>query len=809
MKRVFLFTTSILFYLISYGQFTMQGKVTDNKGTSLNGVNIIIAGSSQGSYTNNEGVFKFKNLAKDKYSIQISHIGFENLVLELKLVSDTFLDFILKEKSITTEMITIEALRASEQTPVSYSTIDKTLIEEHDQARDIPYLISLTSSAVASSDAGTGVGYSYISIRGSGAKRINVTVDDVPINDPESHAVYWVNMPDLISSVNNVQVQRGVGTSTNGSGAFGASINFRTDMPETNPHATVSSSFGSFNTFKNNISAGTGLLNNKFTIDTRLSEISSEGYIDRAASELSSMHLSASYYGDKTTIRAKILSGAEKTYQAWWGVPKVRLNNDQEGMQRYLDHWLYDQDEYDNMINSDSRTYNYYTYDNEVDDYKQNHYHLSFNRKLTHDLGANITFHYTKGQGFYENYKKDKALSDYQIDEIILQNDTIGRSDLIQQKWLDNDFYGITYALKYKHKNTNLSFGGSANKYIGDHFGKVIWARFSGNSEMNHEWYNNRGKKSDINFYGRINQKLNTQFELFTDLQYRRIGYTVNGIHDDLSDISMTTDYDFFNPKFGITYTPTKAVRSYFSVAVANREPSRRNFVDAKGGDIPSPEKLTDYELGFSFTNQNISIGTNLYFMYYNNQLVLTGRINNVGDAILTNVNESYRAGIELMSGFKINETFECNINATFSKNKISNFFEYVDNWDTGEQDIIYLGETDIAFSPDLIINGIVSYNPVKDLSISLSGNYVGKQYIDNTSSNDRILDNYFVNDLQFRYKIKTKIFSETNIQFCLNREYESYAWAYRYLYGGESYTMDGYFPQAGRNFLIGLTIGF
>ena len=562
---------------------------------------------------------------------------------------------------------------------------------------------------------------------------------------------------------------------------------------------------------KNNVKVGTGLINDKFSVDTRLSRIASNGFIDRASSNLQSFQLSGQYKTDVTIVKAKMLIGKEKTYQAWNGIPKVRLENDTEGMQRYLDHWLYSEQEYNNMINSDSRTYNIYTYNNQTDNYNQNHFYLLFSHQFTEHVLANINFHYTKGKGYYESFKNSKKFSDYNLQNVVIGGDTLIRTNLIQQKWLDNDFYGLTFSVKYNKKKTNFIVGGAANQYKGLHFGNIIWAQYSSNSNNDYKWYENIGIKTDLNIYSRVNYQITKKINLFGDVQLRYIDYSVDGIHDDLRDISMTKDYNFFNPKVGISYEPSSRFKSFASISVAHKEPSRRNYVDAINGNITSPEKLIDYELGGRFMTKKVQLSANFYYMDYKDQLVLTGQINNVGDAILTNVDKSYRMGVEFSSAIILTKKLIWQTNVTFSRNKIRDFVEYVDNWDTWKQDATIMGETDLAFSPSINIMSLISYSPINNLSIDFVGKFIGRQYIDNTSNIDRSLDPYFINNINFSYKIKNIIFNEIDFKFMINNifnvEYETNAWVYQYNYGGKRYAMDGYFPQAGTSFIAGLTI--
>ncbi|HPF50556.1 MAG TPA: TonB-dependent receptor, partial [Draconibacterium sp.] len=499
----------------------------------------------------------------------------------------------------------------------------------------------------------------------------------------------------------------------------------------------------------------------------------------------------------------------------WWGVPSVRLNNDLAGMQEYENNWLFTHEETQHMINSDSRTYNYYTYDNQIDHYQQDYYHLHFSHQFNEYLHLNTGLHYRRGRGYYENYKADQDLQKkYNIPYPVVGNDTVFSSDLVNRKWLDNDFYGVVFALNYKKDRADFTLGGGWNTYDGDHFGNVIWAQYLGEVAPNYEWYRGNGLKKDFNIYAKFIYQLSEKLNVYTDLQYRNINYKITGIHDDLRDISQKHDYNFFNPKLGMFYQPADNQKLYVSFAVANREPNRDNFVDADpNGKQPVHETLHDWEMGYNYQSSNFTAGANLYYMNYKNQLVLTGEINDVGGVILLNVDKSYRAGIELQAGWKISRNLQWNANATFSQNKIKDFTEYVDDWDTWGQQSFELGTTDLAFSPNFTGNSQILFAPAKNFSLSLLSNYVGKQYIDNTSNKDRVLDAYFVSNLKIDYSLKTSFFDEI-VLHCMvnnlfNEEYESNAWVYSYFLGGERYKQDGYFPQAGTNFMFGIDFRF
>ncbi|MCF6332663.1 MAG: TonB-dependent receptor [Draconibacterium sp.] len=593
-----------------------------------------------------------------------------------------------------------------------------------------------------------------------------------------------------------------------------ATINLQTNTLNKDAYGEYKTAAGTFNTFKNTVAAGTGLLNGKFAVDARLSKITSDGYIDRANSNLKSFFVSAAYYSENTILKANIFSGFEETYQAWNGVPSVRLNNDLEGMQRYEDHWLYSPKQTQEMINSDSRTYNLYTYENQVDHYQQDNYQLHFSHKLNRSWNINASVHYTYGRGYYENYKEEEDLADYKLPNIVVGSETIESTDLVNRKWLDNDFYGVTYSIIYNENKSDFILGGGISKYDGNHFGNVIWGQYLGNVKPNREWYRNNGVKKDYNIYAKYNYLVAEKINLFVDLQYRQIEYSIKGIDDDLRDLGQSHDFNFFNPKLGVFYQPTNNQKLYLSFAVANREPNRSTYVDkAPNGKTPQHETLHDWELGYNFSSSNFSFSANYYFMNYKNQLVLTGEINDVGAPIMVNVDKSFRTGIELQAGAKISNNFQWNGNTTFSLNKIYNFTEYVDNWDTWGQEVYELGTTDLAFSPNVVANSQFVFTPAKKFNLAFVSSFVGKQFIDNTSNEDRTLKAYFVNSINADYKFTTNIFEEIRLHLSVNNlfneKYESNAWVYSYILGGERFKMDGYFPQAGIHFMFGLDFKF
>ena len=483
-------------------------------------------------------------------------------------------------------------------------------------------------------------------------------------------------------------------------------------------------------------------------------------------------------------------------------------------MQEYADNWLMSQEEVDYMMSSDSRTYNYYTYKNQVDHYQQDHYQFHFSHRLNPDLNINASAHYTYGRGYYENFKQGEDLLDYNIPNISVGSEIIESTDLVNRKWLDNDFYGITYSLNYAENKSDFTLGGGYSIYDGRHFGNVIWAQFLGDADFDHQWYRNTGLKKDYNVFTKYNYQVADKLNLYADLQYRSINYEVEGIDDDLRTLNQDHTFNFFNPKFGVFFQPAANQELYLSFAVANREPNRAAFVDYPAAyKPPVHETLRDWELGYNYRSAAFSFSANYYYMCYKNQLVLTGQINDVGAPIMVNVDKSFRTGLELQAGIQVTKNFQWNVNATFSTNKIKDFTEYVDNWDTWGQEAYELGTTDLAFSPNIVGNSQFVFAPTKGLNLTFVSSYVGKQYIDNTSNEDRILNSYFVNNIKADYSFNTGLFEEITLHLMVNNLfnelYETNAWVYPYILGGRRFKMDGYYPQAGTHFMLGIDFKF
>lgn len=803
MHRAFtIFILTSLLPLFTIGQYAIRGNISDQKtGETLAGAHILLENTFKSTISSTDGKFVLSGLKTDIYQLKISYMGYETYSFEINLIRDTTLQVSLKPSTIMASEVIVTAIRASENSPTTYSTVTRKEIAQINMGQDMPFLLQTSPSVVTSSDAGTGIGYSSLRIRGTDLTRINVTIDGIPLNDSESHGVWWVDLPDFASSAESIQIQRGVGTSTNGAAAFGASINIRSDDPQTTPYGEVSASAGSFSTYKMTFKAGTGLINNKWAFDGRFSKIYSDGYIDRAFANMYAYDLSGGYFGKNTIVRFTVFSGNEETYQAWDGVPSYLLKSDRtyNGLGSYYD------------VNGNPKYYK-----DQTDNYLQTHFHLNWLQNINKNWNLSTALHYTRGYGYYEEYKTGQEFNAYQLENVIIGTDTIANTDLIRRRFLDNHFYGFTFGLNFDNKNRiQATIGGAANYYEGNHYGNIIWSRVAVQFDNNYRWYENKGDKSDANLYAKINYKLTQTLNLYGDLQFRSIGYRIKGIDNDLRDISQEHVYNFFNPKLGAFLDIDDQNQAYLSLAVGNREPDRSALIDANPSrPYPTAERIYNAEAGYKYRSRIFSADINLYYMYYLGQLVLTGRINDVGDPVTENVGHSYRAGFELSAGIKLQKNLRWDLNGTFSTNKILNFTEYVDNWDDYENQVTNdLGTTDIAFSPSIIAGSILSWEPFKSFGISLYSKYVGKQFIDNTSSNERKLDPYFVNDLLIRYGIKVKSLKELGISLKINNItnaiYESNAWVYRYYSEGSYGVYDGYFPQAGINFLVGLDLKF
>ncbi|MDX2002268.1 MAG: TonB-dependent receptor [Chitinophagales bacterium] len=701
------------------------------------------------------------------------------------------------------QSVTVIATRATEHTPTTYVDVDKEQLQKLNLAQDMPVLLEQTPSVVTTSDAGAGVGYTGLRIRGSDQSRINVTINGIPYNDPETQAVFWVNLPDLSSSVENIQIQRGVGTSTNGAGAFGGTINIQTAKVASEAYGQISGSYGSFNTWKASGQFGTGLIKDKFGFQGRFSKIHSDGYVDRASSDLTSFFITGGFFGKRDAVRINVFSGKEVTYQSWYGVDAVTLDT--------------------------NRTYNFAgtekpgePYDKQVDNYRQDHYQLIYTRQISPRILENSALHYTRGYGYYEEYKASQPFDTYGLQPVVLGTDSIFQTDLIRRLWLDNHFFGGVYSLAYDDKKRfAFTFGGGWNQFLNKQYGELVWAQYASNSNHGDHFYKGDAQKNDLNIYFKTSYRPVGSLYLFLDLQYRNVNYLVGGIDARQRQLSVNDNLHFFNPKVGLSYRLKQRHHFYTSFAIANREPIRTDYVDAPTGIQPKPEHLNNLEAGYSFRTTKYTVSANYYLMHYKNQLVLTGELNEVGTPIRTNVDHSYRTGIELQTTLQPLEQLRIEGNATWSMNKIKTFHEVLYAYDEHYTFLATVvntySNTDISFSPSWIAGATITAIPATDFEIALYTKYVGKQYLDNTSNNARSLDGYVVNNLRLSYTLHTKFVKALRFDVLVNNlfnvRYESNGYTYSELYdiAGERSRGDYnyYYPQAGINILGGITLHF
>lgn len=808
----------VLMPYVVYAQHTLSGSVTNaENGEPVVGATVLLAKSNRGVITNANGEYKWENLTSGSYDLVVRSIGFESMEKSIELQGDRSLNFSLKPSSTALKDVIVTGTRATEKTPTTFVNVDQASIEKQNLGQDLPFLLNWTPSTVVTSDAGAGIGYTGIRIRGSDPTRINVTINGIPVNDSESQGVFWVNMPDFASSSGSIQVQRGVGTSTNGAGAFGASVNILTDGISMEPKGEINTTFGSYNTQKYNAIYSTGLLNDRWAFEGRLSQITSDGYIDRASSDLTSYYLSGGYFGKKTSLQFITFSGDERTYQSWWGTPEAKLKNDAEGIEAVIANNGYTPEQAENLRNS-GRTFNYYLYENQVDDYGQDHYQLLLGHKVNEKLNLNTALHYTKGSGFFEEFRDDEDLDDYGFDDVQIGSETISSTDLIRRRWLDNDFYGFTYDVNYTSGNADITFGGAYNRYEGLHFGEVVWSQFAGDIDLGERFYESNSEKIDFNSYLKVNYQWGERLSLFGDVQFRRVNYTGLGIDNDLRPIDFDLNFNFFNPKVGLTYQLNAQSNFYGSFAVGNKEPNRSDIIDAPQGQQPVHEELYNLEVGFKTQTNNYFFEANYYWMDYTNQLVLTGEVNDVGAGIRTNVPDSYRMGIELNGGIRLSNSFEWAANVALSRNKIQSFeeviFDYGADFSEFNEVRTTFEDTDISFSPNIVAGSQLTYKPFFGFEVTWLSKYVGDQFLDNTSNENRKIDAFFVNDIRFNYGFSPNWIKKINLSLLvnnvLNERYASNGYTFGYFGGADFEVRENYlYPQAGTNFLLSLGLEF
>lgn len=779
----------------AFAQYELSGQVVgreNGKTEPLAGAHLVLQGSRQGTYSDQSGRFRLAGVPKGNQVLVVSFVGYQTVERPMAFGSDVKLDIELEISPILENVVTVTASRYLP--PFTKTDLSRAELAKQNVGLDLPILLNFTPSVVTTSDAGAGVGYTGMRIRGSDPTRINVTLNGIPLNDAESQGVFWVNMPDFASSVQSIQIQRGVGTSVNGAGAFGASVNIATAEPEDRAGVETNNTFGSFNTWKHNVIAHSGLLNQRFKFSGRLSKVSSDGFIDRSFSDLKSFYVSGVYLTKKGTLTANVFSGQERTYQAWYGVPEAVLR---EG----------------------NRRFNSQTYDNETDNYQQDHYQLIHKTALGQGWHLQSALHYTRGRGYFEQYREADRLSRYNLPNVVLGNQTISRSDLIRRRWLDNHFFGGTWQLEYRSPGQlagrpiwDFQFGGAANQYQGKHFGEVIWARFASTGNIRHRYYDNDATKTDFNSFVKLNYQPLPGLFAFADLQVRRVNYTFLGFDNLLRNVDQAVTLAFFNPKFGVRYVRGNH-EVYGSYSIGNREPNRDDYTQSSPQSRPQAESLQNLELGYAAAWGQATFGANVFYMNYRNQLVVTGQVNDTGGYIRQNIAQSCRTGIEVQGAIKLTDRIRWEANATLSQNKIRAFREFLDDYDNGGQVSTDYANTDLAFSPAVVAGSQLSWQVWRGGSLALLSKYVGRQYLDNTQQRANSLNPYFTNDLRLNCTFSPKIFREVGVNLLVNNIfstlYESNGYNFGYVSGGQRIYENFYFPQAGSHFLLQLSLKF
>jgi iron complex outermembrane receptor protein len=800
----------------SIAQFVLKGKIKENKsGNPIAGASVEIQ-SAGIIYTKSDGSFIYSFKKAGQYTVIVSSVGYNTKTVSANITeSINELSISLEEKALLLKPIEISSLRAADHAPFAKTNLSKADIEKNNLGQDIPFILNNTPSVVVTSDAGNGIGYTGLRIRGSDATRINMTINGIPYNDAESQGIFFVNLPDLASSVSSVQIQRGVGASSNGAGAFGASMNFSTNEFNEKAYLEFNNSYGDFNTLKNTLKAGTGLINNHFTFDARLSKISSDGFVDRGRTDLQSLYLSGAYIDEKTSIRFNVLSGKEKTFQAWNGIPEAKLRNQPEQLLTHYNNNLgvlyFTPQDSANLFNSNPRRFNVYLYDNQTDNYQQDHYQFFINHAFKPNLTGNLTLFYSKGGGYYEQFRNSNRFSSYGLPNLEINGTTIRRTDLIRRLQLDNDFYGGLYSVQYTNKKNELTFGGGYSRYEGDHFGTIVWAQY--NIPKDYRWYDFSAQKNDVNTYLKWTHKLTKNLELFSDLQYRNVWYYFTGTRK-YPDVEVNENYNFINPKFGINYRKNNYT-AYASYALGNKEPNRDDFEREATSPRPLREQLHNIETGISKTSYKYNWNVNFFYMRYKDQLVLTGRINDVGDPVRANVPNSYRLGVELQGAYQFNRWLETEANLTWSRNRIMNYSDFTPAYDANfeltEQKQQNFSSTPMSFSPDWVGSWSLHVKPSEEITVSLISKGVSDQFMDNTGNNSRKLNGYFVQDLRWVWNITGKKIQKASIIVQLNNiwnlMYETNGYTYSYIYDGTLVTENFFFPMAGRNGMIGVNI--
>lgn len=797
MKKLFKAVVALLLPLSVFAQpYEIGGTVKDSSGTPLPYVLISVEGTYLATLTDAAGGFQLM-INTNNYCLKAHLLGYNNTKYCSDVPSAT-IALTMSLSSFMRDEVIVTSTRVDDKSGTAFANVNKEEIEANNFGQDLPYLLGNQTSVVTTSDAGNGVGYTGLRIRGSDANRINVTINGIPVNDAESQGAFWVDMPDIASSTDNIQIQRGVGTSTNGAGAFGGSLNLQTETVHQNAYSELILSGGSFNTWRATAKAGTGIINNHWSFDVRLSQLGSDGFIDRGKSDLNSWYLSGGYYGEKLTVKAITFGGRERTYQCWYGVPEDSIK---VGNYTYNPAGMY-------IDTTGSQAY----YKDQVDAYGQDYYQLHFTYQSHPQWIFNWSLFATKGKGYYEEYRQGDQLADYGISD-----STSAYVDIVRRRRLDNWYYGATFAARYNNnKGTQLTLGGASATYDGNHFGELIWATgLPAGTSVIGEYYRDRARKMDNNVYLKLNQSICEKLNMFVDVQVRMVDYSFTGLDSNGNQLPQDASFLFINPKAGVFYLLNNKHTVYASFGMGNKEPNRNDFTESSSDSRPDHEQLMDVEAGWKFTSNIAAAEVNFYYMQYTNQLVSTGKVNDVGSYTRENVAESYRRGIELSMGWNITKQLNFTGNATFSQNKIAEFHEFIDDYDNGVQIENIYKNTDISFSPSVISAGIISWKNAKGFGASLIGKYVGVQYLDNTQQAARQIDPYFTLNLGASYtpikpgKKPNQILSELTfglqLNNLLNTMYSSNGYTYGYVYGGMN-RYNYYYPQAGIN-VMGMVV--
>lgn len=714
-------------------------------------------------------------------------------------------------QQVKLDEIVVSATRAGKSTPVAYSNVLQSQIKKENGARNVPVILQTIPSLVSFTEDGLGIGNTSLRIRGTDATRINVTLNGMPLNNPESQEVYWVNLPDISSSLQSIQVQRGIGTSTNGAAAFGASISMKTAGQRSEAYGEASTAIGSYNTFSSSIAAGTGILDNGLSVDARYSKNTGDGYIRNGKINHDNLLVSLSHNTDKQILKLSYIRGEQVTGITWVGISPDEM---EKYGRKYNPAGKYKDD-----------AGNTHYYDNETDNYLSNILQLMLTRELSDNWFLNSSLSYNNGYGYYENYRAKNEFSSFGLKPQTINGVEYSRTDFIRRKMMSNNFYVANLSFNYKKDATNLTFGGMYSLFDGDHFGRLPWIKHNENIQENYEWYRNNGTKGEFSVFTKLEYQLNDKLSLFGDVQYRHIYYNMSGMDDDLMDLTSKFKYNFFNPKAGIFYNIDNNNSLYASVAFSKREPLRSDLKDGIKGEATNaikPEGMIDYEVGYKYNADNgITLGANIYYMDYNNQMVQTGKLNETGYKLMENVKHSYRTGIEIEASFPIIQNkLRLDANATLSQNKIKDYTAYydvidnLDNYKRVGQESDHIGKTNISYSPDVVGMASISYQPTKDLSFNLLGKYVGKQYLDNTSNDEKSIPSYFTSNLSAGYTFAKTEIGTISLQLfannIFNSKYIANGWASTEIFNKEgTYNWIGYYPQATRNYMVKVTVAF